>query len=447
MTTTRNRTNGARHNSQSAADMNGLAVPPQNLQAEKSVLGGMILSDAAIDAASGIMRPEHHYSDAHQTIHRAFVKLRSENRQIDIVTLMDELQQQGVLEDIGGPPYLNEIMETVPHAAHTASYAKTVVKMSRHRAGIDAGRELIAGARDLTTDIDETLAAAETKLHAAIEGGLVAGPKSLGDVLIDVGDHLHDEFTGLRSGFAELDRLTKGLQRASLTIGGARPSVGKTSFAAKIMANVASSGVGALFVTYEQPSRDIAHRLLGMKAGIPFDELKGMPNHYAEIANELARLPIQIDDTGPDINRLVATIRLAARKGVGLVVVDYLQLIVPEDPRVIREQQIATSSRKLKQVAMSCNIAVLLLSQLNREVEKRDGGRPRLSDLRESGAIEQDADACWLLWRPHKDSADGSCRDDVARIDVAKNRNGATGLIDLNWHGPSMTFSDVGGPQ
>jgi replicative DNA helicase len=210
------------------------------------------------------------------------------------------------------------------------------------------------------------------------------------------------------------------------------------------MLNVALNGFVVLMATYEQPAKEIAQRLFSSRAGMPWESLRSSSNKLHDVSNEVGGWPIQIDDSGHDITKLVATIRLAARKGTQVVIVDYLQLVPPDDPSVLREQQVASSSRKLKQVAMACNVCVIVPSQLNRQVENRSDARPRLSDLRESGAIEQDADQTWLLWRPNKGSNDHS--DTVASIDIAKNRNGPTGLIQLDWHGPTSTFHNPVSP-
>lgn len=438
MTTTRTKPSRNGH----AKTIDELTLPPQDLQAEKSVLGCCVLSDSAVDEVSEIIRPEHCYVDRHQTIYRTVLSMRSENRQIDVLTLMDELQQQGVLEDVGGLDYLNELMGTVAVTAHAASYAKTVLRMYRHRVGVEAGRQLIAGAHDLTTDIGETLAAAESKIHTAIEGGIVAGPKPIGDVLLTVLDSPPEEDDGLSSGFVEIDELTRGLHPARTVVIAARPSMGKTALACGVADRVAGNGHGVLICSYEMPAKEIAQRLLCIRSGTPWRDLRAMPNTLADVANELNRMPILIDDAGHDINKLIATIRLAARKGIKLAIIDYLQLVPPEDASVNREQQVATCSRKLKQVAMATGISVIFLSQLNRQVENRPDARPRLSDLRESGAIEQDADQVWMLWRPNKGSTDRP--DDVACLDIAKNRSGPTGIVELGWHGPTATFASQG---
>ena len=329
----------------------------------------------------------------------------------------------------------------MPHTAHTESYARQVKELARRRAAVNLGRDLMANAHDKMQATDDVLNAAETNLHGLIEGGIVGGPKPIGDILLTVLANPEQADEGIPTGFDEIDHLTGGLRPGAVVVIAARPSMGKTALALDVMLNVARLGSGVLLFTYEQLSKEIAQRLLSSQSGTPWESLRSSPNMLLDVATELNGWPIQIDDSGHDIGKLVATIRLAARKGVKVVIVDYLQLVPPEDASVIREQQVASSSRKLKQVAMACNVCVIVLSQLNRQVENRPDARPRLSDLRESGAIEQDADQTWLLWRPNKGSTEQP--DNVARIDIAKNRNGPTGIIDLEWHGPTSTFRNL----
>ena len=418
--------------------------PPQNLQAERCVLGGELLDSGQIDGVRALLKPEDFYSDIHATMQRVLNDLCDSNAPVDVETVANALESRGELTDIGGPPYLMELLNAVPHTAHTETYAKQVQELSRRRAAVNLGRDLMANAHDKTQAADDVLNAAETQLHGLIEGGIVGGPKSIGDILLTVLANSEQADEGIPTGFDAIDHLTGGLRPGAVVVIAARPSMGKTALACGVLLTVARNGSDVLMATYEQPAKEITQRLLSSRAGTPWESLRSSPNILRDVFNEVGGWPIQIDDSGHDIGKLVATIRLAARNETQVVIVDYLQLVPPDDPSVNREQQVASSSRKLKQVAMACNVCVTVLSQLNRQVENRPDARPRLSDLRELGTIGQDADQTWLLWRPNKGSTDQS--DTVASIDIAKNRNGPTGLIQLDWHGPTSTFHNPVSP-
>ena len=418
--------------------LNELTMPPQNLQAERCVLGGEMLDAGQIDAVLAVLKPEDFYSDIHGKVQQTLSDMRDGGKPTDVVTIAESLEARGQLEEVGGPPYSLELLNVVPHSAHTETYARQVKELARRRAAANIGRDLMANAHDRTQPADEVLNEAESRLHGLIEGGIIGGPKPIGDIVLSLMTDHEQPDDGIPTGFDESDYLTGGLRPGLVVVITARPSMGKTALACGVLLHFSRLGCGVLMATYEQPATEIAQRLLSSRAGMPWKVLRASPNILADVGNELNRQPIQIDDSGHDIGKLVATIRLAARKGTKVVIIDYLQLVPPEDSSVIREQQVAASSRKLKQVAMACNVCVIVLSQLNRQVENRPDARPRLSDLRESGAIEQDADQAWLLWRPNKGSTEQP--DTVARIDIAKNRNGPTGIIDLEWHGPTSTF-------
>lgn len=245
----------------------------------------------------------------------------------------------------------------------------------------------------------------------------------------------------IATGFTELDGMIRGgVKPGALIVVAARPSLGKTALALNIGRSMAGDGHPVQIVSYEMTAEELIERMLSTQARVPTEEFRVMRNSIADAARVIHQLPIRIDDSQPNINQLVASIRLGARKGVKVVIVDYLQLVPSDDPKANRETQVAGVSRKLKQVALSTGVSIIALSQLNRAVELRDNPRPRLADLRESGAIEQDADLVWLLWRPNKGS--DTAKDDVAAIDIAKQRNGRTGVIHLAWHGPTTTFAN-----
>jgi replicative DNA helicase len=417
-----------------------LRTPPQDLKAEMALLGCMILSDKEIDIATETVEVQHFYSDVFAKVFTTLVAMRQAGEKIDAITLSNALEKSGDLEDIGGPDRLFELMEAVPYVSHCEYYAKIVKDRWRRRVAQQVGQKLIEMADDLTTDTDDALGAAETMLHAAIAGGSRISMKHVSEVVDGVVHSVDnpDLTPRVKTGLADLDKLTRGVKRGQQVIIAARPSIGKTALALCVGMNMAMAEDGILVVSYEMPASEMGERLMSIHSGISVDEFPVWRNTIGDAATAIRKMPIYIDDSQPGINQLIAMIRLAARKGVKTVFVDYLQLIPPEDPKMLREQQVAASSRKLKNVALSCGITSIVLSQLNRASETRDGGRPRLSDLRESGAIEQDADQVWLLSRPNKEEPGN---DNIATIDIAKHRSGPCGSVTLAWHGPTAKFS------
>ena len=423
-----------------------LQIPPQNLKAEMALLGAMILSDKAVDEAAEIVTAEMFYADVNGIVFRALVAMRAAGTPIDAATVGFYLEQAGTFDDIGGVHRINELMEATPYVVHAPEYAKPIRDCYRRRLAQQAGQQLIALANDMTTPPDDALAAAESVVHEAIAGGGAKGLKPINEMLIAVLDEIDNPRPQriIPTGFAVVDAMLRGGMRGgNQIILAARPSMGKTALALAICLRLLRTMCGVLFVSYEMTAAEIIERLLAMVSGIPLDDFQRMRNAIQDAAREIDQFPFYVDDSQPNVNQLCASIRLASRKGVRLVVVDYLQLVPPEDSRAMREVQVASVSRKLKQVGLSCGVTVLALSQLNRAVENRDNPRPRLSDLRESGAIEQDADIVLMLWRPNKDGGPDKGADTVACVDIAKNRNGRCGVVSLGWHGPTTTFANT----
>lgn len=421
-------------------------VPPQNMEAEAALLGCCLMSDAAIDQAAEIVDAAMFYSDVNAIVFRALQSMRSQGLPVDAVTLANFLNAKGQFDDMGGTHRITELLGAAPYIAHAPEYAKPIRDCYRRRLAESAGQKLIELAHDMTTPPDDALAAAESVVQEAIAGGGAKGLKPAADVLVGVLDAIDNPMPEriIPTGFSSIDALIRGGMRGgNQIILAARPSVGKTALALAIARNILETQAGVLFVSYEMTAAEIVERLIAIVSAIPMDDFRRMRNSVQDAARQIDRLPLYVDDSQPNINQLCATIRIASRKGVRLVVADYLQLIPPEDSRAMRETQVASVSRKLKQVALSCGVTVLALSQLNRQVENRDNPRPRLSDLRESGAIEQDADIVGMLWRPNKDGGPDKGADNVACVDLAKNRNGRCGQIELAWHGPTATFAEV----
>ncbi|MDZ4684107.1 MAG: replicative DNA helicase [Planctomycetaceae bacterium] len=434
-------------------------LPPQNLVAEQSVLGSVLLYNQAIDDIADILQPAHFYSEAHQTIYAAILKMYEAGiRGIDAVTLSEELGRRQQLAEIGGGQYVLEILESVPHAAHVKYYAEIVrdkwIQRSLTNVCTDVLRECYEGDSD-TADI---LTQAERGVFQILEQQETGAKISLDEILLDTMERINSRLgkegsiSGLSMGFTDLDRLTNGLQPAELAILAARPSMGKTALVCNIAEYVAASlDTGVLIFSLEQSKLELAERFLCIRARLDGHRVrKGLlePDERHALlaaAQELSTIPLFIDDlSARTVGQIGAiTRRMRRRHRIGVVIIDYLQLIEPEDKKANREQQIAQTTRRLKGIAKENDIPVIALSQLNRGVELREDKRPRLADLRESGAIEQDADIVMFLHRP--DAYDAADRPGEAEVIVAKHRSGPTGIVALEWQKESMRFQDRGG--
>lgn len=446
--------NGQRRSRHRAAEhephVDSVQLPPQNLDAERGLLCSLLIDATKLDDVSGIVTAEDFYLTAHRELFRTIQRLVNTAKPVDHLTVAEELNRAGQFEEIGGVPYLLELSHCEPHAAHAVYYAKIIAGTAQRRALRYAAVEMIRDAHD-APDIDDALAQAESRLHGIIEQQVGSTVTKIGDKLIEVLERLDSpESPGIATGFCDLDRLIGGFKPGQLIVLAARTSVGKSAFAANIAQNVADDGVGVLYVSLEMSATDLILRFLSRKANVALTTLenpKGLAaderERLVESANRLHHVPLFIDDTTPrTITQIAAVARLERRRHqVGLVIVDYLQLIQPEDRKIPREQQVAEMSRSLKTVARSLQVPVVALAQLNRGIEGRDDKRPRLSDLRESGAIEQDADLVLFLDRPatYNDKADPG----EAKLYVSKHRNGRTGIVPLTWSGKFCEFCNA----
>ena len=433
-------------------------LPPQNLAAEQSVLGCLLLENASLDEVADILHADHFYSDIHQLIYATIMGMRERSKVIDVVTLADELEERNQLTDAGGTPYLLEILETVPHAAHVKHYAEIVRDKWVQRSLTNACTEILTECYEGSDDTGEVLKHAEQKIFKIFEEQEMASRITMHEIMEETLDRINvrlgkeGNISGLSTGFVDLDRQTNGFQPAELVIIAARPSMGKTAFVCNIAEWVAGAGeTAALIFSLEQSKLELAERFLCIRAKLDGHRLrKGLleadeRHALLEASTELSQLPLFIDDSP---GRTVAQIgaicrRLKRRNNLGLVIIDYLQLIEPEDKKSNREQQIAQITRRLKGIAKENSLPVIALSQLNRGVELRDDKRPRLADLRESGAIEQDADIVMFLHRP--DAYNPEDRPGLAEIIVAKHRSGPTGIVSLQWRRESMRFDNYDG--
>ncbi len=444
--------------SNSRGSIGGAHLPPQNLVAERSVLGSVLLENHAIDEIADILRPEHFYSDIHQSIYAAILRLHEANRRSDIVTLAEELDARLQLEDIGGAPYLIEILETVPHAAHAKYYAEIVRDKWIQRSLTNVCTEILRDCYSGSDDTAEVLDRAEKGIFQILADQESGAKLSMDEIMLATLDRINaragkeGSISGLSTGFEELDRQTNGFQSAEFIIIAARPSMGKTAFVCNVAEYVAGAGETAtLIFSLEQSKLELAERFLCIRARLDGHRLRKGQLEPAErhalmqASSELSELPLFIDDQpGRTVGQISAICRrLKRRNNLGLVIIDYLQLIESDDKRASREQQIAQITRRLKGIAKECELPVIALSQLNRGVELREDKRPRLADLRESGAIEQDADIVMFLHRP--DAYNPDDRPGLAEIVVAKHRSGPTGIVNLQWKRESMRFTNHDG--
>ncbi len=436
-------------------------LPPQNLEAEQGVLGSILLMNEAIDEVAEILQSQHFYSDRHQRIYHAISRLYEDGvRGIDIVTLSEELDRLNQLEDVGGWPYLTEILEAVPHAAHAKYYAEIVRDKWIQRSLTYACNDILTECYDGTRATTEVLQSAEQRVFSILEQQEDTSKLAIGDILIDTFDRINERLeqegsiSGLATGFVDLDRLTNGLQASELIVVASRPSMGKTAFICNVAETVArESNTGVLIFSLEQSKLELAERFLCISAKINGHRLRAGQldederDKLLHASSELSEIPIYLDDQAGRLTSQIGAIsrRMKRRHDIGLIIIDYLQLIEPEDKSAPREQQIALITRRLKFLAKEIRVPVIALAQLNRGVELRTDKRPKLADLRESGAIEQDADVVMFLHRP--EVYDPEDRPGEADIFVGKNRNGPIGSVTLTWLMESMRFENFVNPN
>ncbi len=403
-----------------------------------------------------IIRQENFYFDAHQKIFQAMVDLYDTNQPIDLVILAEKLKQQGMIDDVGGYAYLGELWEAAPTAANGEYYARIVREKGIVRSLIHTSTEILRDAYDQVQPADELLARAEREVLEIAEKGVTGTTATLQQAINEAYARLdarklggHSDVSGIATGFVDLDHLTAGLQNNELIILAARPSVGKTAMALNIIRHViVEEKIPVFFVSLEQARIELAERLLVCQARVDSHKLrKGTLNgeegqRLVEAGSLFHKAKLFIDDTpSQGMLRISANSRrLKLREDIRLVVIDYLQLIDPENRRDPRQEQVAQISRRLKFLARELVIPVIALAQVNRTSEDRQDHRPRLSDLRESGSIEQDADTVLMLHRPGK--SDGGVEDNTIEVNVAKQRNGPTGEITLSYLKQFMRYEN-----
>ncbi len=436
-----------------------LRLPPQTLETEKAFLGALMIRPEGMAESSDIISQDAFYAEKHRIIYRAMLALYQKNEPIDVESVRAKLQDQGDLEHIGGVVYLAELAAEVPAASNARHYASQVQKKFMLRSLIDAGEYVAELGYDEAGDLEETLDKAEKKIYEVTSTPTMAKFTALGESLKSAWErleHLHehkDEMRGVRTGFKDLDNMLAGLQKSDLIILAARPSMGKTSLALDIarQAAVQHSAVVGIF-SLEMAAQQLIDRMVAAEARVNSWSLRtGHINdqddwdRIREAYDRLGQAPIFIDDQpGSNILKMRAVARrLKKERGLDLLIVDYLQLMVPTGSKASDSlvQQVTEISRSLKNLAREMDVPVLALSQLSRAVEQRRG-KPRLSDLRDSGSIEQDADVVMFIHRDDKMN-ENSERPNIAEILIEKHRNGPVGKIDLYFDEKRTTFQSL----
>ncbi len=421
-------------------------LPPQNLEAETAVLGAMLLEEDALAQAAELLEGQAFYKDAHRKIFTAVVELYKQGIAVDLVTLTEALKTRNLLEEVGGPTYLATITSLVPTAANVEHYCRIVKEKAILRALIKAATHIATTCYDEPTEPDVLLDRAEQLIFDIASKKIKRDAASIKDLIkssIETIDTLYQRkgfITGLPTGFTELDQMLAGLQPAELVVVAGRPAMGKSSFALNLAERLAVTGkVPVAIFSLEMSKEHLVQRMLCSHARINAHNVRsGLLStsdwpKLTQAAGKLSEAPIFIDDTpGVSVLELRAKARrLKSRQGIGLIILDYLQLMDEQARSENRQQEISVISRNLKALARELNIPVIAVSQLSRAPERRETFRPRLSDLRESGAIEQDADVVLLLFR--EDYYNPDAEKGVAEIIIGKQRNGPTGTVKLTF--------------
>lgn len=438
-------------------------LPPQNIEAEQSVLGSLMLDKDAIIKVSDILKKDDFYRTAHQFIFETAMELFEQNEPIDLLSVSNRLDEKETLDKIGGTSYLTDLINTVPTAANVIHYAKIVQKKKLHRDLIDAAYHIIHLGYQEIEDVENLLDDAEKRIFAVSQRSIRQYFLPLKPALAEAFeriDALHKgtgvAIRGIATGFYALDNILAGLQKSNFVILASRPSLGKTTLGLDIARHVAiDGGIPVGLFSLEMSSSEIVDRLLCAQARISLWKLRtgklsseGNDNDFSRIQDAIGTLsesPIFIDDTPSTTVMEIRTKarRLQAEHGLGLIIVDYLQLM--DEPRIRTEnlvQKITEISRGLKTLARELNIPVLAVSQLSRAVEQRETKIPRLADLRESGSLEQDADVVLFIYREDYYQKDAE-KKNIAEIHIAKHRNGPRGVIELYFNENFVSFQNL----
>jgi replicative DNA helicase len=434
-----------------------IRVPPQNTEAERAVLGSMMIDDEAIGVAIEHIDSSYFYETSHQKIFTSIIELYSNRKNVDFITLSDYLKTQGLMDTIGGASYLTQLIDHVPSSANIRHYAGIVKEKGVQRKLIKNATEIISRSYEKGVDVEELVDSAEQLIFEIATARQKQEAAHIKDILkntMEVIDNLYKKkqtVTGVATGFYEFDKITSGLQKSDLIIVAARPSMGKSAFAASIAENAAiNMKIPVAFFSLEMSKEQLVQRMLCSQAGVDANKVRTgflSPSEWpllTKAASRLSNIPFFIDDT-PAISILelrAKARRLKASHDIQLLVLDYLQLMRATNRSESRQQEISEISRSLKALARELQIPIIAISQLSRAVESRQDHRPQLSDLRESGAIEQDADVVVLLVREEYYTPTEENRG-IADIIVAKQRNGPVGSFKVKFFKEFVKFANL----
>ncbi len=442
----------------------GGKLPPQAVDLEEAVLGALMLEKNPVNDVIDVLKPESFYKEAHQKIYGAIMDLFAASEPIDILTVTNKLRSKGELDVVGGPYYISQLTNRVASTAHAETHARIIAQKFIMRELIRISGETIRNAYDETTDVFDLLDRAESELYGVAEGNIRKNYDSMSQIMkqaldqIEHAQNREDGISGINSGFAELDRITSGWQRSDMIVLAARPGMGKTAFVLSMARNSAVQfGHPVAVFSLEMSSIQLVNRLIASETEISAEKLrKGNlePHEYQQLHSrigELSKAPIFIDDTPAlSIFELRAKARrLKQQHNIDLIIIDYLQLMTAGTSKGgNREQEISTISRSIKEIAKELDVPIIALSQLSRSVETRGGDKkPMLSDLRESGAIEQDADIVTFIYRPEyygiTEDEDGNPTNGTGEIIIAKHRNGSLASVRLKFIAHLAKFANM----
>ncbi|KHM52540.1 DNA helicase [Anaerovibrio lipolyticus] len=435
-------------------------VPPQNIDAEQAVLGAMLIKKEAIAEVSQILRPEDFYRDAHKIVYEAMLALFNKNEPADIVTVSDYLNNENLMEKVGGVTFITALANTVPTAANVTYHAKIVREKSDLRHLINTATDIAGMAYESSDDVADVIDKSEKMIMEVANRQNVSAFTPMRDIVMETFDKINVLYeskgglTGIPCGFTDLDKLTSGLQASDLILVAARPSMGKTAFTLNIGAHVAlKEHKNVAFFSLEMSKQQLVQRMLCSEGGIDSQKLRKGEldktdwSKLVNVANKVAEAPLYIDDTaGITVMELRSKARrLKAEKGLDLIIIDYLQLMQGRTGKGAtdnRQQEISEISRSLKAVARELNVPVIALSQLSRSVESRQIKRPMLSDLRESGSLEQDADIVMFLYREDYYDPE-TVNKNITEVIVAKHRNGPVDTVKMFFKKEFTRFNDL----
>jgi len=431
-------------------------IPPHNIEAEQSVLGSMLLDKEAVAAATEVLQSDDFYVEAHKEIYEAILDIYDSGTPVDLVTVVEALRQRGSLEAVGGGAYISDLSMAVPSTANVRYYIKIVEEKSILRRLISASNEIICDSYEAAEDLDLIIDSAEKKIFDISQRKNTRTFEHVKTILLETYNKIEEltknkgRIVGLETGFTDFDMRTSGLQPSDLILVAARPSMGKSSFAINIAQYAAvHNKVPVAIFSLEMSKDQLVQRMLSSETNVELQKIRtGNLNEddwmrLVQAAEPLSQAPIFIDDT-PGISAM--EIRSKARRlkmehGLGLIVIDYLQLMSGRGKAESRQQEVSEISRSLKALARELDVPVIALSQLSRAPEARQDHRPMLSDLRESGAIEQDADLVVFLYRDEYYNPETE-KKNIAEAIIAKQRNGPTGVVELVWLGQFTKFAN-----